>query len=247
MLYTQGGSHRSRYVGNSSFSRKLKDSGSQSTHNVNQDNIGGIYREVQMSFHGSLHNHTRCTVFYNPIQVEHLISGMEWSEAERPRERTNHVIFSDPKRFLGKILIENTIENTEGQTVKSMIMEISNILGVSKSTLSQIFGVSRPTIYSWIQDEDVRIHSKHQEIINLVYCRVILWSKYSEFPPALLATTRKIEGKTLIDWIIDVSSTTSKLEEIIGHLAQRVNKINAASTSSFDARPDGHGSDLLDR
>ncbi|WP_407570758.1 hypothetical protein [Deinococcus altitudinis] len=247
MLHSQSGFHYSRSVGNNSFSQKLKDSRYQNVCIANQDNVGGTYREVQMNFHISPHNQTQCIVFYNPNQVEYLINGMEWSKAESPRERTNHVFFSTPNKSFDKIATENIIENEQYQSVKSMIMEISAILGVSKSSLSQIFGVSRPTIYSWIQDEEVRIHSKHQEIIKLVYNRVRLWSKYCEFPPALLATNRKVEGKTLIEWIINVSITTDKLEEIMIHLAQRVNKINTSSTPTSTLRPDGYGGDLLDR
>ena len=138
-------------------------------------------------------------------------------------------------------------EVSETQSVDALLADITRLLGVTKSTLAGIFGVTRPTIYSWVQGENVRIQHKNRQAIELVHARAHAWLRFSEFPPALALTSKKIEGRTLAEWIVDPAVSQDDLNPVMQTIATIVNRTNAARQRHPEIVVDNFGEDLLDR
>jgi AraC-like DNA-binding protein len=129
--------------------------------------------------------------------------------------------------------------------VDKLMSEIRTMLGVSKSTLATLFSVTRPTIYSWLQGTP--IHQKHQELIERLHRRSLLWANYSSNPPALALTSIRIHGKTLAEWLASPETSEKQLNKVMGELSEYVDRTARVMKVVQKPLEDGFGEDLLDR
>ncbi len=129
--------------------------------------------------------------------------------------------------------------------VDRLLSEIRTVLGVSKSTLATLFGVTRPTIYSWLQGSP--LHQKHQELIERLHKRSSLWSTYSSTPPALALTATRVYGKTLAEWLANPETSEEQLIKAMRELSEYVDRTARVMKVVQKTLDDGFGEDLLDR
>lgn len=83
------------------------------------------------------------------------------------------------------------------ETVSEAIASIRARLSLQVKELAQIFGVGRPTIYSWINEESLP-HGHRLERIEKVAKVAKLWDQFSYLPAGKLVRNL-IGGETLID------------------------------------------------
>jgi hypothetical protein len=126
-----------------------------------------------------------------------------------------------------------------------LLSEIRSILGVTKSTLATIFGVTRPTIYSWSQQSQPR--QAHLDLILRVHTRAKLWPSFCLYPPVLALTSRRIHGKTLAEWLVAPETTDEQLREAMSQLVQHVERTVRMNQLAQKSLEDSFGEDLLDR
>lgn len=100
------------------------------------------------------------------------------------------VLSYSPMQYEEKIVTESRIrqEIESRKSISSMtfkeitknnskLMELKKTLGLNIFEISTIFQVSRPTIYQWMESENIKIRRKHQERLDEIYEVSQVWEK----------------------------------------------------------------------
>ncbi len=183
---------------------------------------------------------------------------IEWLEtsptkklrASPAQERALHRLSLEQGQFQIKTLgLEATVYRVEMEesvtSVETLLSETRALLGVSKSTLATLLGVTRPTLYSWSQNAQPQ--ARHREALEELHRRASRWSEHCEYPPAALLTARRVGGKTLAEWLSDPQTDEAQLDQAMRGLAPYVLQAVRVNEVSRRGIEDGLAAELLDR
>lgn len=93
-------------------------------------------------------------------------------------------------------------------------------LGVSLATLAELLGISRSTLYSWL-DGELNLQEAKRDRLDLLLKRSQVWAELSPHKPGVLLKSREYDGKTLEAWLQDADTTDDVLKTYMTDVATR--------------------------
>ena len=86
-------------------------------------------------------------------------------------------------------------------TLEQRIETVRGNLGTSITGLSDLFGVTRASIYNWYNNRH-EIAPEHLEVLERLERQGTLWTQRSDYQPGLVISLgQKIDGQTMLQWL----------------------------------------------
>jgi DNA-binding transcriptional regulator YiaG len=120
-------------------------------------------------------------------------------------------------------------------TLEQRIETVRGNLGTSITGLSDLFGVTRASIYNWFNNVH-EITDKHLEMLERLEHRSTLWTQHADHQSGLVISLgQKIDGQTMLQWLtqpdLDDTALTAVFDALIP-IATRQLKRNKRTHSS---------------
>jgi DNA-binding transcriptional regulator YiaG len=95
--------------------------------------------------------------------------------------------------------------------ISEKLERIRSQLGVSLANLADLLGISRSTLYSWL-DGEPNLQEAKRLCLERLEKRSQMWSELSPYTPSVFMRSREYDGKTLEAWLqdADISDETLK-------------------------------------
>jgi hypothetical protein len=109
-------------------------------------------------------------------------------------------------------------------TIRDKVAHIKVVFGLSIQQLADALGVKRPTIYSWLDPDEVvmAMREKNKKRIDELYGLAKAWKSISPHPPGGLLINEVFNGKSLFDLLCDADLAPAVIKEIIEQAARKV-------------------------
>ena len=159
---------------------------------------------------------------------------------ERPSVPSFNCLAMSGQFSSDEILVSNAGSNCiQKETVSEAIASIRTRLSLQVKELAQIFGVGRPTIYSWINEESSP-HGHRLDRIEAVAKAAKLWDQFSDLPAGNLVR-KLIGGETLVDVLSKKQVSQSEVLMAMQSMASKLeNDASEFSGESIDLRAVGN-------
>ena len=124
-------------------------------------------------------------------------------------------------------------DSIQNETVSEAIASTRARLSLQVKELAQIFGVGRPTIYSWINEESSP-HGRRLERIKKVAKAAKLWDKFSDLPAGNLVRNL-VGGERLVDLLSKEEICEREVSEAMRSMAIKLeNDVTELPSQSID-------------
>lgn len=126
--------------------------------------------------------------------------------------------------------LQKSAESFLDKTVSEKIEHIGATLGVNILELAAILGVSRPTIYEWMETKEVTMRKKNQDRLNTIYEISNRWKdKNVGVLTYYLHKSLNTSNRTLFDLLKDDNLDIANISHYLDNIAQIILKKREAN------------------
>ena len=134
-------------------------------------------------------------------------------------------------------------ERSEFPSFKTQIATIRSALSLQMKELAEAVGVERPTVYSWINDQNTPQPANRQRL-HAIYRLAEQWNKLTNTPLGKALHHVDTEGRSLFDLLRDSPIPTSTIHNRLRVMAQAAKSASPTNSTSVRELARKHNIDL---
>jgi len=178
-------------------------------------------------------------------QIRLLIARTEWLNYPRyaMRDQTGNNVFYIVTRAESSSSQPVPDERSEFPSFKTQIATIRSALSLQMKELAEAVGVERPTVYSWIKDQNTPQPTNRQRL-HAIYRLAEQWNKLISTPLGKALHYVDTEGRSLFDLLRDSPIPTSTIHNRLRLVAQTLKSGPPVNSTSVRELARKHSIDL---